>query len=91
MPKMNGIELIQRLMPQYPLPVVVVSTVSEAVFDAMNAGAVDFVTKPDMQSVKSVEVFINQLIIKIKIASTANVSQRASIYEEERCKDYRAG
>lgn len=74
MPKMNGIEFIRRLMPQYPLPVVVVSTVSEAVFDAMNAGAVDFVTKPDVQSVKSVEAFINELIIKIKIASTANAS-----------------
>jgi two-component system chemotaxis response regulator CheB len=46
MPKMNGIEFIRRLMPQYPLPVVVVSTVSEAVFDAMDAGAVDFVTNP---------------------------------------------
>ncbi len=74
MPKMNGIEFIRRLMPQYPLPVVVVSTVSEAVFDAMNAGAVDFVTKPDVQSVKSVEAFISELIIKIKIASTAKVS-----------------
>lgn len=74
MPKMNGIEFIRRLMPQYPLPVVVVSTVSEAVFDAMNAGVVDFVTKPDIQSVKSVEAFLNELIIKIKIASTANVS-----------------
>jgi len=74
MPKMNGIEFIRRLMPQYPLPVVVVSTVSEAVFDAMDAGAVDFVTKPDLQSANSVETFIDKLIIKIKIASTANVS-----------------
>lgn len=74
MPKMNGIEFIRRLMPQYPLPVVVVSTVSEAVFNTMNAGAVDFVTKPDIQSAKNVEAFINELIVKIKIASTANVS-----------------
>ena len=74
MPKMNGIEFIRRLMPQYPLPVVVVSTVSEAVFNAMDAGAVDFVTKPDMRSVKSMEAFISELILKIKIASTANVS-----------------
>jgi len=74
MPKMNGIEFIRRLMPQYPLPVVVVSTVSEAVFDAMNAGAVDFVTKPDMQSAKSIEEFINELITKIKIASAAKVT-----------------
>lgn len=73
MPKMNGIEFIRRLLPQYPLPVIVVSTVTEAVFDAMNAGAVDFVTKPDVRSVKSVEHFINELIIKVKIASAAKI------------------
>lgn len=47
MPKMNGIEFIRRLMPQYLLPVIVVSSVSNAVFDAMDAGAIDFVTKPE--------------------------------------------
>jgi two-component system chemotaxis response regulator CheB len=39
MPKMDGIEFLRRLMPQYPLPVVVVSAVSSSVFDALNAGA----------------------------------------------------
>jgi two-component system, chemotaxis family, protein-glutamate methylesterase/glutaminase len=75
MPKMNGIEFIRRLMPQYPLPVIVVSTVSGAVFDAMNAGAIDFVAKPDVKSVKSVENFINEMIVKVKIASIAKVPQ----------------
>ena len=79
MPKMNGIEFIQRLIPQYPLPVVVVSTVSESVFDALNAGAVEFATKPNVRSVKSVEAFINELIIKIKIASTAKVSHLKAV------------
>lgn len=74
MPKMNGIDFIKWLLPQHPLPIVVVSSVSDAVFTAMKAGAVDFVTKPDVQSVKSVETFINELITKIKIASAANVS-----------------
>lgn len=73
MPKMNGIEFIRRLMPQYPLPVIVVSTISSAVFDAMNAGAIDFVTKPDVRSVKNVENFINEMIVKLKIASRAKV------------------
>ena len=73
MPKMNGIEFIKRLMPQYPLPVIVVSSVSSAVFDAMNAGAIDFVTKPDVRSVKDVENFINEMVLKVKIASTAKV------------------
>lgn len=75
MPKMNGIEFIKRLLPQYPLPVIVVSSVSEAVFEAMNAGAVDFVTKPDVQSVRGIESFIDDLIIKIKIASRARVGE----------------
>jgi two-component system chemotaxis response regulator CheB len=74
MPKMNGIEFIRRLMPQYPLPVVVVSTVSEAVFSAINAGAVDFVTKPNLNSAKNVEAFIEELVQKVKIASIANIS-----------------
>ncbi|MEA4847875.1 MAG: chemotaxis response regulator protein-glutamate methylesterase [Clostridiaceae bacterium] len=74
MPKMNGIEFIRRLMPQYPLPVVVVSTISQAVFDAMNAGAVDFVTKPDMQYVGAVENFINDMIVKVKIAAMSKVA-----------------
>ena len=73
MPKMNGIEFIRRLIPQHPLPVVVVSSVSDVVFDALNAGAVDFVAKPNVQSARDVKAFINELITKIKIASKAKV------------------
>lgn len=79
MPKMNGIEFIRRLLPQYPMPVIVISTVSEAVFDAMNAGAVDFVTKPDVQSPRNVEDFIDDMIIKIKVAANAKVVQPMGI------------
>ena len=50
MPRMNGIEFLRRLMPQYPIPVVVVSSITENVFDAMRAGAVDFVSKPHLQT-----------------------------------------
>jgi two-component system, chemotaxis family, protein-glutamate methylesterase/glutaminase len=73
MPKMNGIEFIRRLMPQYPLPIIVVSTASGSVFDAMNSGAVDFVTKPNVSSASSVEQFINEMIMKIKIAAASKV------------------
>lgn len=73
MPKMNGIEFLKRLMPQYPLPVVVVSAVSSNVFDALNVGAVDFVTKPDIKNGSGLESLINELVVKIKIASTAKV------------------
>jgi len=76
MPKMNGIEFIKRLLPQYSLPVIIVSTVSNGVFDALNAGAVDFVAKPDVKSVNSIENFINEMIIKVKIAAVSNVTSR---------------
>ena len=71
MPKMNGIEFLKRLMPQYPIPTIVVSAVSDKVFDALNAGAVEFVTKPSMNV--NIDAFIKDLTAKIKIASKAKV------------------
>ncbi len=73
MPRMNGIEFIKKLMPQYPLPIIVVSSTTGTVFDALSAGAVEFVAKPDLSSVKGVENLINDLIHKIKIASNAKL------------------
>ncbi len=75
LPRMSGIEFLRKLMPQYPLPVVVISALSDKVFDAMNAGAVDFVAKPAIVSRSQLEDFIqNELLVKIKIASTAKIS-----------------
>ncbi|MEN6326976.1 MAG: chemotaxis response regulator protein-glutamate methylesterase [Syntrophomonas sp.] len=73
MPRMNGIEFLRRLMPQYPLPVVMISGLSDNVFEALNAGAVDFVVKPDKAKAQGLESMIRELLIKIKIASTAKV------------------
>lgn len=76
LPRMNGIEFLRKLMPQYPLPVVVISSLSDKVFDAMNVGAVDFVAKPAVSSREQLETFIKtELLVKIKIASTANISR----------------
>ncbi|KAB2887551.1 MAG: response regulator, partial [Desulfobulbaceae bacterium] len=50
MPKMDGVEFLRRLRPQYPLPVIMVSSLTvrgkQITLDALNAGAVDFVSKP---------------------------------------------
>lgn len=75
MPRMNGISFLKQLMPQYPLPVVVVSSADGKVFDALNAGAVDFINKTDMKDDRERQHFISELIIKIKIASIAKVGQ----------------
>ncbi|MCI8507600.1 MAG: chemotaxis response regulator protein-glutamate methylesterase [Lachnospiraceae bacterium] len=75
LPRMNGIEFLRKLIPQYPLPVVVISSLSDKVFDAMQAGAVDFVAKPAVSNRLQLEDFIkNELLVKIKIASTAKIS-----------------
>ena len=75
MPKMNGIEFVRRLLPQYFVPVIMVSAVSKVVFEAMEAGAVDFVVKPDAQPGKSVDSFIRDLVQKIRTASTVKTPQ----------------
>lgn len=72
MPKMNGIDFLKKLLPQYPMPVIVISSENENVFNALNAGAVDFVPKPESDTGE--EAFLNELKIKIKIAQTANLT-----------------
>lgn len=84
MPKMNGIEFLRKLMPQYPIPVVVVSAVNETVFEAMDAGAVDFVSKPNADNLIGLEGLINELIIKIKVASTAKLGNWKQIQSNSR-------
>ncbi len=74
MPGMNGIDFLKKLMPQHPVPVIVVSSASGIVFDALQAGAVDFVSKP-LESGEGRAAFASELIIKLKIASIAKVGQ----------------
>lgn len=75
LPRMNGIEFLRRLLPQYMMPVVVVSALNDAVFDALEAGAVDFVNKPAFgSSPETVLKFITtELCAKIKIAASAKL------------------
>ncbi len=76
LPRMNGIEFLRKLMPQYPLPVVVISALSNKVFDALEAGAVDFVSKPATMDRALLNEFLKQeLVTKVKIASTAKVGR----------------
>lgn len=76
LPHMNGIDFLRKLIPQYPLPVIVLSSLSDKVFDAMNAGAVDFVAKPTVKDRRQLEdFFLNELVDKIKVASTAKISK----------------
>lgn len=73
MPKMSGIDFLQKLLPQYQIPVILVSSLNIRVFDALSSGAVDFVKKPDMNEANSTEIFLQNLAGKILIASQAKV------------------
>ena len=75
LPRMDGIEFLRKLMPQYPMPVVMISSLSDKVFDALQAGAVDFVAKPRVTDRLQLEAFLTkELPVKIKVASTASIS-----------------
>lgn len=73
MPRLNGIEFVKQLMPKNPIPVILVSSLNLNVFEALSAGAVDFVRKPDMAQQSSISTFISELASKISIASHARV------------------
>lgn len=79
MPKMSGIEFLKKLMPTHPVPVVVVSSAPITALDALDAGAVDFVKKPVVNSPADLDQFIRELIVKIKIGSIARVGQKKAV------------
>ena len=75
LPKMSGIEFLRKLIPQYPMPVIVISSLSDKVFDALSADAVDFVAKTMVTEREQLKTFLSKdLPVKIKIASTAKIS-----------------
>jgi len=78
MPKMRGDEFLRTVLPKYPnVNAVVISSLSKNVFDAMQAGAIDFVGKPSLGSGYDKEQFIGDVIEKIKIAAAASFKRPA--------------
>ncbi len=80
MPRMNGIDFLKQILPQYPIPTVLVSSLNISVFEALSSGAVDFVRKPTSQNDSSAkQQFISDLAAKIIVASTAKVRMPRSL------------
>jgi two-component system chemotaxis response regulator CheB len=78
MPRMDGVEFLRRLMPQHPLPVLMVSALTERgaqiTMQALEAGAVDFVTKPSADVQRGLAEMLGELREKVKAVARADVS-----------------
>jgi len=80
MPRMDGLTFLCNLMRLRPMPVVMVSSLTEASADvtmaALEAGAVDFVTKPRAGLNEGLEGLAGELCEKIRAAASANIRAR---------------
>ncbi|MCP9469101.1 MAG: chemotaxis response regulator protein-glutamate methylesterase [Nitrospira sp.] len=77
MPKMDGLTFLEKLMRGRPMPVVMVSTLTEAgcetTLRALELGAVDFITKPKIDVQKGMSEVAQDLIDKVKSAAVARI------------------
>ena len=77
MPKMDGIDFLARLMRLRPMPVVMISTLTErgaeVTMRALELGAVDFVAKPRLGVADGIGELSDQIVEKIRIAAAVHV------------------
>jgi two-component system chemotaxis response regulator CheB len=75
MPRMDGLAFLKKLMKHYPLPVIIVSSLTKKggrmALEAMESGAVEVLSKPG--SSYSVGEMKQQLVDKIRAAARARV------------------
>ena len=80
MPKMDGLTFLEKLMRGHPMPVVMVSSLTEAgcqtTLRALELGAVDFITKPKIDLREGMEDVAQDLIAKVKAAAQAKVRSK---------------
>jgi len=77
MPRMDGLTFLRNLMRLRPMPVVMISTLTEkgaaVTLEALELGAVDFVAKPKVDVSNSLNEYADDIIAKVKMAAKAHV------------------
>jgi len=82
MPRMDGLQFLEKLMRIRPLPVVMVSSLTargaEVTMRALELGAVDFVAKPAAGDAESLAAYAEEVADKVRAAAAARVTRRAA-------------
>lgn len=77
MPRMDGLTFLKKLMSSYPIPVVVISSLtkqgSEAAIKALQLGAVDVVAKPDSSIEQNLSQLSAEITDKVRLAASSNI------------------
>ena len=85
MPRMDGLDFLERLMRLRPMPVLMVSTLTERgsdiTFRALELGAVDFIAKPKMDIARGMEEYAAEITDKIRAVAQAHVRRRTGTPE----------
>lgn len=83
MPRMDGITFLKNLMRLHPMPVVMVSTLTEKgagiTFEALELGAVDFVSKPRQDVANQLTQYAEEIILKVKTAAVAKLRAKVDL------------
>jgi len=81
MPKMDGLDFLEKLMRLRPMPVVMVSTLTEkgsdVTFRALELGAIDFVAKPKIDIASGLKEYGIEIANKIRTAKSARLKRHA--------------
>ncbi|WP_306535300.1 chemotaxis response regulator protein-glutamate methylesterase [Geobacter sp.] len=79
MPRMDGLVFLEKLMRLRPMPVVMVSSLTEKssniTLHALELGAVDFVTKPKIDISSGIQEYAREITDKIRVAARARIRQ----------------
>lgn len=80
MPRMDGITFLKKLMSQHPIPVVIISTLTtqgaETAIKAMEYGAVEVITKPELHTRAFIEESKIRLCDAVKAAAQAKIERK---------------
>lgn len=83
MPRMDGVTFLENLMRLRPMPVVMVSSLTQQGADvtlrALELGAIDFVAKPKIDVAGSLASYADELVAKVKVAAAARVNARPNM------------